>query len=94
MATDLDGIFNVGLNGIRDTNVFDRWLAELKKFDLTIAEYPDGRGNYHKEEGEWEYYVCGFGGDDPTESDDSSIPFQVIFEGPYMYKIILSDNIA
>lgn len=94
MATDLDGIFNVGLNGIRDTKVFDKWLVELKKLDLSVAKSPDGQGNYHEEEGEWVYETCGFGGDDPTESDDPSVPFQIIFEGPFMYKIILSDNIA
>ncbi len=94
MATDLDGIFNVGLKGIRDKKVFDQWLAELKKLDLTIARYPDAEGNYHDEVGEWEYETSGFGGDDPIDADDPSVPFQVLFEGPYMYKIVLSDDIA
>jgi hypothetical protein len=94
MATDLDGIFNVGLKGIRDTKVFDEWLTELRKLNIGKASSPDGHGVYHEEEGEWEYDTYGFGGNDPYETDDPSFPFQVIFEGPYMYKVILSDDIA
>lgn len=94
MATDLDGIFNVGLKGIRDTKVFDKWLTELKELNIAKASSPDGHGVYHEEEGEWEYETSGFGGDDPSETDDPSFPFQIIFEGPCMYKIILSHDIA
>jgi hypothetical protein len=94
MATDLDGIFNVGLKGIRDTKVFDQWLIELKELNIAKASSPDRHGVYHEEEGEWDYETSGFGGDDPSETDDPSFPFQIIFEGPYMYKIILSDDIA
>ena len=94
MATDLDGVFNFGLNGLRDRKVFDQWLKELKLLKLPRAQYYDDDDVLHEEQGEWEYEVSGYGGDDPYESNDQTIPFQVIFEGPYMYKIILMDNIA
>jgi|GEM_PF-6409514 len=89
MATDLDGIFNFGLQGLRDRNVYDKWLMKLKALHLKKACDHDG----DEETGEWEYYVTGYGGDDPTE-DDPDFPYEVIFEGPYMQKIILMDDIS
>lgn len=90
MATDLDGIFNVGLKGLRDKNVFDKWLEELKKIPIQKAKDHDG----DEEEGEWEYYTSGYGGEDPTENSDPDFPFKLIYEGPYMFKLILMDDIS
>lgn len=93
MATDLDGIFNVGLKGCRDRKIFDSWLEELKKIDLPKAKYPKDNGVYVEELGEWEYEIGGFGGDDPSE-DEEAFPYCVMFDGPYMMKIKLMDDIA
>jgi hypothetical protein len=90
MATDLDGIFNFGLKGIRDRKIFDKWLEELKALNLNRATDHNGI----EEEGEWDYYITGFGGDDPLENDDPDMPYEVVYEGPYMMKIFLMDDIS
>jgi hypothetical protein len=93
MATDLDGIFNVGLNGCRDRAIFDKWLEDLKKLNISKAMYETKDGKYAEEEGDWEYNIGGFGGDDPDEDDEES-PYYVRFDGPHMFKIILMDDIS
>lgn len=90
MATDLDGIFNFGLKGIRDRKIFDKWLEELKALNIDRVSDHDGI----KEEGEWENNIKGFGGDDPFEENDPDMPYEVVFEGPYMMKIFLMDDIS
>ena len=90
MATDLDGIFNFGLKGIRDRKIFDKWLEELRALNIDRASDHNGI----KEEGEWDYYITGFGGDDPFEENDPDMPYEVVFEGPYMMKIFLMDDIS
>jgi hypothetical protein len=89
MATDLDGIFNFGLKGLRDRKIFDKWLHELKALNLEKAKDHDGV----EEIGEWKYYITGYGGDDPLDNEPS-FPYEVIYEGPYMQKIILMDDIS
>lgn len=93
MATDLDGIFNVGLKGCRDRKVFDNWLEELKKLDLPKASYVDADDKIKKETGEWWYEVTGYGGDDPLD-DEPNCPYNVEFYGPYMIQIRIMDDIA
>ncbi len=93
MATDLDGIFNVGLNGCRDRAIFDKWLEELKKMNMSKARYLKANGEYAEEEGDWEYTIGGFGGEEPEE-DEEDFPYCVRFDGPYMFKIILMDDIS
>ncbi len=93
MATDLDGIFNVGLNGLRDKAVFDQWLEELKKLNIDHAKYTNSDGEDCEEQGEWYYETSGFGGDDPDDNDIDT-PFELIFYGPFMFSIHLMDNIS
>ncbi len=89
MATDLDGIFNFGLKGLRDRNVFDKWLEDLKALNLEKAHDHDGI----EEIGEWESYITGYGGDDSSENEPN-LPYEVTFEGPFMQKITLMDDIS
>lgn len=93
MATDLDGIFNVGLNGLRDRKVFDNWLVELKKLNLGHAKNTNSEGKTEEEEGDWYYETTGFGGDDPDDNDIDS-PFELNFYGPFMFSVHLMDDIS
>jgi hypothetical protein len=93
MATDLDGIFNVGLNGCRDRRVFDKWLEELKKAEIPFASYYNEKDEVVQETGEWVCEIDGFGGDDPL-NDEPDMPYCVSFYGPYMFQIRIMDDIA